>query len=194
MQMFVIGGPNGAGKSTSVKELMPTLLRCEEYVNSDSIAQSLSPFHPDSVAIQAGRLALNRIRYLAKNGIDFAFETTLASKTFLKFLNDCKRTGYIINIIFFYLNEPNLAIQRVADRVKAGGHNIPQDVITRRYKRSICNFINHYMLIADSWFLYDNSKDVLTLISKNEKNKPLEIFDNVLWTKLLENAKDESSF
>jgi len=145
-QIFVIAGPNGAGKTTSAKKLLPEILQCEEYVNADAVAASLSPFHPDNVAMQAGRLMLERIDYLSNQGVDFAFETTLASKTFIKFLCECKSKGYAVNILFLWLHSPQLAIQRVRSRVEQGGHDIPQDVIIRRYYRSIYNFLSGYIL------------------------------------------------
>jgi predicted ABC-type ATPase len=103
MQLFVIAGPNGAGKTTTIKTLLPTLLHCEEYVNADHIAQALSPFHPESVAIQAGKLMLRRTQHLAAHHINFAFETTLSAKTFAPFLENCKKEDYTVTIIFFWL-------------------------------------------------------------------------------------------
>ena len=190
MQLYIIAGPNGSGKSTVIKKLMPTLLQCEEYINVDAIAYGLSPFHPESVAVQAAKLALKRTQYLIQNKISFAFETTLSSRT-LKFLNDCKSFGYKINIIFLYLNTVNLAIQRVEDRVKSGGHQIPVHVIKRRYKRSLFNFINHYIALADNWFVYNNSDVGLTLISKQEKDAAITIVNKPLWEHLIEEAKYE---
>ena len=117
-KIFVIGGPNGSGKTTSAKTLLPELLECHEYVNADSVAAALSPFNPDAVAIQAGRLMLERIKYLAERGVTFAFETTLASRTFLNFLTKCKDMGYEINILYLWLQNAEIAITRVKSRVE----------------------------------------------------------------------------
>lgn len=156
-QIFVIGGPNGAGKTTSAKRLLPDLLQCDEYVNADAIAAALSPFHPESTAIQAGRLMLDRILYLASEKRNFAFETTMASRSFLPFLKKCKDNGYVINLLFIWLENVELAIDRVALRVKDGGHGIPEETIRRRYERGKSNFLELYLPLADTWKVYNNS-------------------------------------
>jgi predicted ABC-type ATPase len=164
-QIFMIAGPNGAGKTTASMGLLPRFLHCEEYVNADNIAIGLSPFNAEEMAIPAGRLMLNRIYQLAQLGIDFAFETTGASLLFIRFLLDCKRNGYIINILYFWLESPALALERVAARAAKGGHDIPASVVKRRYKRGLINFFKLYMPIADNWTLYNNSSG-LQLIAK----------------------------
>lgn len=180
-KVFVIAGPNGSGKTTSAKKLLPEILQCDEYVNADAVAAALSPFHPEDVAIQAGRLMLERIESLAQQKVDFAFESTLASRTFINFLNKQKRNGYEVNILFLWLSSPELAIERVRYRVEQGGHDIPQGVIIRRYSRSIHNFLTEYSQIADNWFLYDNCEIESKLIAKKIKNKESDIIDNLLW-------------
>lgn len=177
-KIFVIAGLNGAGKTTSTKFILPALLHCEEYINADSVAAGLSPpFNPERVAQQAGRLMLEIIKYLALNNIDFAFETTLASRVFINILNKYKHQGYEINILFLWLQTKEIAIQRVRSRVEQGGHDIPVDVIVRRYYRSISNFINEYTQIADSWFLYDNSTDQSKLIASKNIKKQINIIE-----------------
>ncbi len=153
---YVIAGPNGAGKTSASLRILPPL-SCMEYVNADAIAAALSPFQPEKSAIEAGRLMLQRIHELAEQGVDFAFETTLASRSFVPFLKRCKEKGYQIVLIYVYLSTPDLAVSRVDERVKAGGHNIPEHVIRRRYTRSLHNFVNLYMSLADAWEIYDNS-------------------------------------
>ncbi len=180
-QIFVIAGPNGSGKTTSAKKLLPKILQCNEYVNADAVAAALSPFRPEEVAMQAGRLMLDRINHLADQREDFAFESTLASRTFIKFLNECKNKGYDINILFLWLDSPQLAIQRVKLRVERGGHDIPPKDITRRYHRSIHNFLTEYSQIADNWFLYDNCEIESKLIAKKTGNNEPNIVDNVSW-------------
>lgn len=191
-QIFVIAGPNGAGKTTSARKLLPGILQCEEYVNADAVAAGLSPFHPESVAMQAGRLMLERIYYLSNQGIDFAFETTLASKTFIRFLRKCNSNGYVINILFLWLNSSQLAIQRVKSRVEQGGHDIPQEVIVRRYYRSIYNFLTEYTIIATNWFLYDNCGIESKLIARKIGEHAINIVDNILWQNINGELKNES--
>ncbi len=188
-KIFVIAGPNGSGKTTSSKKLLPEILQCDEYVNADAVAAALSPFHPEEVAIQAGRLMLERIEYLAQQKVDFAFESTLASRTFINFLNRQKSNGYEINILFLWLSSPELAIERVKYRVEQGGHDIPKNVIIRRYSRSIFNFINDYTKISDNWFLYNNSEIESKLIASKLVNNPINIVDKSLWLNISEVLK-----
>ncbi len=192
-QIYVIAGPNGSGKTTSAKTLLPELLNCHEYVNADSVAAALSPFNPDAVAMQAGRLMLERIHYLAGQGVDFAFETTLSSKVFIKFLNECKNKGYKVDILFLWLSSPELAIQRVRTRVEEGGHDIPEDVIRRRYYGSICNFFTAYQKIATNWFLYDNREKESQLIASKIENANVNITDELLWKVINEGLKNETN-
>ncbi len=183
-QIYVIAGPNGSGKTTSAKTLLPELLNCHEYVNADSVAAALSPFNPDAVALQAGRLMLERIHYLAGQGVDFAFETTLASRTFMSFLAHCKTLGYEINILFLWLKTPDIAIRRVKSRVEQGGHDIPQAIIIRRYFRSISNFLNTYNQAADNWFLYDNSEKHSELIAYKTPYISINIIESAVWQQI----------
>lgn len=180
-QLYMIGGPNGAGKTTVSEELLPELLNCHEYVNADALAAALSPFAPETTAREAGRLMLKRIRSLAEQKKDFAFETTMASRSFAPFLKACKQQGYQINLLYVWLRDPKLAIARVHERVKKGGHLIPDEIILRRYPRSINNFLNIYIPLADRWFLHDNSlKDPITIAEK-ERNVPIKIVDQSIW-------------
>jgi predicted ABC-type ATPase len=142
--VYLIGGPNGSGKTTVAKKLLPNFLGVIEYVNADEIAAGLSPFNPESVAIQAGRLMLERLITLKCQGIDFAFESTLASRHFARFLRDCRSSGYRLNLIYFWLQSPELALERVHRRVASGGHNIPEDVVRRRYERGRINLIGNF--------------------------------------------------
>jgi predicted ABC-type ATPase len=165
-QLYMIGGPNGAGKTTVALDLLPDRLKCYEYVNADAIAAALSPFAPEATAVQAGRLMLARIKQLAEQQKDFAFETTMASRTFVSLLEQCKAQGYQINLIYIWLQTSELAVERVKERVASGGHSIPRYVILRRYKRSLQNFKNLYMPLADEWSSYDNSLLRVLLMSK----------------------------
>ena len=145
----MIGGPNGAGKTTIAMDLMPELLDCYEYVNADAIASALSPFRPNEVSIDAGRLMLKRIQELASRNLDFAFETTMASRSFVPFLKRCRNAGYFLHVIYIWLQSPELSIARVAERVASGGHFVPEDTIRARYSRGLDNFFKLYAPTAD---------------------------------------------
>lgn len=132
-RLYIIAGPNGAGKTTASFTVLPEVLDCREFVNADEIAKGLSPFNPEEVAIQAGKLMLQRIDYLLKSRETFAIETTLATKSYKNTIEKAKALGYAVILLFFWLPSPQMAEQRVAMRVKEGGHNIPKDVIYRRY-------------------------------------------------------------
>jgi predicted ABC-type ATPase len=184
--LFIIAGPNGAGKTTSAMKLLPDFLQCEEYVNADGIASGLSQFRPESVAINAGRTMLSRIQELYKQKKSFAFETTLASRSFVNLLNKCKQSGYSTNIIFLWLQSPSLAIKRVAIRVKSGGHSIPEDIVRRRFKKGIENLFNLYISIADNWTIYDNSHSNPILVARKYLGKNIEIINKAVWIKIQE--------
>jgi predicted ABC-type ATPase len=130
-RLFIIGGCNGAGKTTASFNILPELLRCKEFVNADEIARGLSPFQPEKVALEAGKLMLKRIEELMSLGQDFSFETTLSTKSFVKTIEKAKEKGYYVTLIFFWLDSVELAIDRVRTRVREGGHDIPKDVITK---------------------------------------------------------------
>ena len=182
--IYVIGGANGAGKTTTAFAILPDYLQVIEYVNADEIAKGISPFNPESVAIQAGKLMLKRLKYLQNNQLDFAFETTLSSRSYIRFLNQCKQKGYTINLLFFWLNCPELAVLRVKQRVKAGGHNIPEDVIYRRYHRGLTNLFNAYLPLCHNWFIYDNSQFPIRLIAKFTQISKLVINDQQKWQEI----------
>lgn len=157
MNLYIIAGCNGAGKTTASFTVLPEMLNCREFVNADEIAAGLSPFNPEGVAIQAGRLMIDRIIQLLKDGETFAFETTLATRSYVKLIQQAKRRGYFVTLLFFSLSTPEQAIRRVAKRVSLGGHNIPTDVILRRYDAGLENLFQLYMPVCDYWALYDNS-------------------------------------
>ncbi len=131
--LYIIAGCNGAGKTTASYTILPEILDCKEFVNADNIAAGLSPFNPESVALEAGRIMLVRIRELIDEHVDFAFETTLATRSYVSLIKEAKKKGYSIVLVFFWLDSAGQAIKRVAMRVSEGGHNIPDDVVTRRY-------------------------------------------------------------
>ncbi len=183
--LYIISGANGSGKTTTAKEILPYFLDVYEYVNADEIAKGISPFRPENVAIQAGKLMLKRLDYLVKNQIDFAFETTLSGLNYLKFLKQCKINNYQINLIYFWLKSPKLAIERVKQRVKSGGHNIPEDVIIRRYYRGQKNLIKSYFPLCDTWIIYDNSSLPVQLIA-TYTSENITIYQSQIWSKIQE--------
>ena len=143
-KLYIIAGCNGAGKTTASYTILPDVLKCNEFVNADEIAKGLSPFNPESTSILAGRLMLNRIRSLLSKGKNFAFETTLSTRSYTKFVEQAKHSGYSVTLLFLWLNSEDLAVKRVQVRVKEGGHNIPEDVIRRRYQNGLSNFFKLY--------------------------------------------------
>lgn len=183
-QLFIISGPNGAGKTTASYTLLPEILNIREFINADEIARGLSPFQPESVSLQAGRIMLNRIDELMALKKDFAFETTLSTKSFVGLVNCAKANGYHVTLVYFWLETVELAIERVAKRVLSGGHNIPTDTIKRRYHAGIRNFINLYLEIVDEWLLFDNSKETPQTIAKGNKQQQLFIEDETKWEKI----------
>ena len=183
--LYIIGGANGSGKTTVSLSLLPNFLGVFEYVNADAIAAGLSPLNPESMAIQSGRLMLDRLQSLA-NGTNFAFETTLAARTFSPFLRACKAKGYSINLIYFWLQSSDLAVERVLRRVASGGHSIPEDVIRRRYERGQRNLIELYLPLCDSWIVYDNSEPTLRLVAEYSVGQNPIIYQQNIWNQLLE--------
>jgi len=156
--VYLIGGCNGAGKTTIALTMLPRYLGCHEFVNADLIAAGLSPFRVESVALQAGRLMLDRMNKLRDAEVDFALESTLASRSFVPFLKSCQLRGYDVHLLYIRLNHVELAIERVANRVLEGGHNIPEDTIRRRYEAGRRNFLELYLPLADEWRVFDNTR------------------------------------
>ena len=157
--VIVVSGPNGAGKSTSAPHLLRDTLAITEFVNADAIAGGLSAFRPQSVAVAAGRIMLVRMRQLATQRESFAFETTLASRSFAPWLDQLRRGGYHVHLLFLWLRSADLAVSRVAERVRLGGHHVPEAVIRRRYAAGLRNLFHLYMPLADSWQMFDTSED-----------------------------------
>ncbi|MFN8415067.1 MAG: zeta toxin family protein [Cytophagaceae bacterium] len=139
--LYIIAGCNGAGKTTASFTVLPEILDCREFINADEIARGLSPFQPEKVAIQAGRIMLNRMNELLQNKVEFAFETTLSTRSYIQFIKRAHEEGYNVILIFFWLNTVDLAKERVKIRVSEGGHNIPEEVIERRYQLGLKNLL-----------------------------------------------------
>ena len=176
-RLYIIAGCNGAGKTTASYTVLPKILDCQEFVNADEIAHGLSPFNPNSVAIEAGKLMIQRIHELLDKGETFAIETTLATKSYIHLVHQAQARGYCVSLLFFWLRDPSLAIQRVSERVQNGGHSIPRDVIVRRYIAGIQNLFNMYINIVDSWNIYDNSINPRRKIAVGGRLVRTEIFD-----------------
>ena len=155
--ILIIAGPNGAGKTTFANEYLPHEAACPRFVNADLIAAGLSPFAPSLAAVRAGRLMLEEIERLFIRRQSFAFETTLSGLMWVKKITAWKEAGYRVEIIFLRLPDADMAVRRVAARVRQGGHDVPQETIHRRFAKGLHNFLNLYSLLADAWSLYDNS-------------------------------------
>ena len=177
-KLYIIGGCNGAGKTTASFNILPDILNCREYVNADEIARGISPFQPEKVAIEAGRIMLHRIDELLSLGEDFAFETTLSTRSFIYTIERAKSKGYSITLIFFWIESTELAIKRVQTRVKEGGHNIPNDTIVRRYYGGLKNLFSLYQNICDLIMIYDNSKSNPELIFEKSIGNSDVIYNN----------------
>jgi predicted ABC-type ATPase len=182
--LFIIAGCNGAGKTTASFTVLPEMLKCDEFINADEIARGLSPFNPDKAAIEAGRIMLNKINNFINQKIDFSFETTLSAKTYIHTIQKAKLHGYHTTLIFFWLDSVDLAHERVKNRVLDGGHNIPLDVIKRRYYSGIKNLFNLYIPKCDYWMIFNNSVSPSELIAEGYtdievKIKNMSIFDTI---------------
>ncbi len=190
-RVFVIGGPNGAGKTTSSRALLPDTADCDEFVNADAIAVGLSPFHPERVALRAGRLMLERLDELVAAKRDFAFESTLSTRSFAPFLRRCQAAGYEVELLFVWLHSAEMAIERVALRVRAGGHNVPTEDVRRRYGRSRRNLLELYMPLANRWTVCDNSDDNFHVLARRAPGRGVEVGDERGWVNFTSIAGDE---
>ena len=177
-QLYIIAGCNGAGKTTASFTILPEVLGCKEFINADEIAKGLSPFQPESVAMQAGRIMLARMDELLQKGETFAFETTLATKSYKQKIEWAQANGYEVTLLFFWLDSPNMAKERVAQRVAEGGHSIPSQTIERRYHNGIANLFAIYMDMVDICYIFDNSEGRKELIAQKEKHKEMVIYNN----------------
>jgi predicted ABC-type ATPase len=182
--LFIIAGCNGAGKTTASFTILPDILDCKEFVNADEIAKGLSPFQPEKVSFEAGRIMLKRIDELLKSDKNFAFETTLATKSYRSVIAQAKENGYFISMLFFWLQTIELAEERVKTRVREGGHNIETEIIRRRYSNGIKNLFNIYLPIVDEGFIFDNSELKPELIAQKTINLEISILNEVKFTQL----------
>lgn len=185
--LIIIAGANGSGKSTAAPALLQNAVHIDNFVNADVIAQGLCAFQPEKVAIQAGRVMLSRIHQLAEKQATFAFETTLSSRTFAPWIARLKKEGYQFHLIFLWLKTEELAVSRVQERIKMGGHSVPETTIRRRYHAGLQNFFKLYQPITDSWQLYDNSDSAqLNLIASEIKGNDILVENKIIWQQLFE--------
>lgn len=186
--LYIIAGPNGAGKTTAAYNLLPTVLECPNFVNADEIARGLSPFAPETVSFAAGRIMLTRIDELLQQKVDFAIETTLSTRSYVQMIHRARSLRYKVHLIFFCLENEGQAIQRVAQRVKNGGHNIPEEDICRRFKRGLYNLLHLYMPICDSVLVYNNAKTPALLVArKNNPSEDVQLLEKEVWNLLTKN-------
>ena len=176
--LYIISGPNGAGKTTASYTVLPRILKCNEFVNADEIARGLSPFNPESVAIEAGRLMLKRISKLLQKNESFSIETTLSTRSYFRLVEKSHQQGYDVTLLYFWLKSPQQAIERVAERVAKGGHDIPKDIIIRRYWEGLDNLFKIYMPIVDTWILVNNSETPRSIVATGGRDQETAIKDN----------------
>jgi len=192
-KLYIIAGCNGAGKTTASFTILPEILGCKEFINADEIAKGLSPFQPESVAVQAGRIMLTRMDELLQKGETFAFETTLATKSYKQKIEWAQANGYEVTLLFFWLDSPNIAKERVAQRVAEGGHNIPLETIERRYYNGIANLFTIYIDMVDICYIFDNSEGERTPIAKKYKGGKEIIYNTDLYNQMKSSYEKERS-
>ena len=191
--LYIIAGCNGAGKTTASYTVLPEIFGCQEFVNADNIAAGLSPFNPESVALEAGRIMLKRIYELLDEGFDFAFETTLATRSYVSFIKKAQQAGYEVTLVYFWLDAPETAYNRVATRVREGGHNIPIDVIKRRYYRGLKNLIELYTPICNKWIVMNNVGVVSEIVAHGSHKLGEVIINSDIWKVILIQSNDSSN-
>ncbi|MFA7405179.1 MAG: AAA family ATPase [Pelobacteraceae bacterium] len=170
-KIVIIAGPNGAGKTTFAREFLPNEAHCPTFINADLIAAGLAPFEPDTVAVRAGRVMLEEIDNCVRTQRSFAFETTLSGRAYLHNIKQWRELGYHVKLIFLSLPSADMAVARVAGRVAQGGHNVPEDVVRRRFSQGLHNFTNLYKSSVDAWILYNNSGNIPLLLEWGDNNE-----------------------
>ena len=169
-RLFIISGCNGSGKTTASYSILPEMLGCYEFVNSDEFAKSLSPFSPEKAYVGASRYMVLKMKRLLDREADFGIETTLATRSLLQTIKEAKEKGYYVTLLYFWLNSPELAIARVRSRVNAGGHNIKEETIRRRYSMGLHYLFREFMPLCDRWILCDNSQDPMVIVAESSEN------------------------
>lgn len=187
--LYIISGCNGAGKTTASYTVLPEILGCKEFVNADEIARGLSPFNAAGVAIEAGRLMLQRIEDLLSRDVSFSIETTLATRSYVRLVTRARKQGYRVSLLYFWLSSPELAMRRVAERVSKGGHDIPKCTITRRYAAGINNLFRLFVPLVDYWAVFDNSESPRRTVATGGQNARTEILEKTSYEKMLAYVK-----
>lgn len=187
--IIILGGPNGAGKTTAAEILLPQKLRIHAFLNADEIARGISPDHVEAAAFEAGRIMIERMRDLVREGQSFAFETTCAGKSYVRLLKECHKAGWRISLIYLWVPSPEYSIARVARRVSQGGHHIPDEVIRRRYQTGLWNMRHLYLPLADDASIYDNRDRGLRLIARRAPGSSLTVLDGAIWGKIEEETR-----
>ena len=176
--LYIISGCNGSGKTTSSYSMLPEMLECRQWVNSDEFAKALSPYNPSAASVRASRYMLMKVNYLIEHGETFSIETTLATRTLLKIAARAQAAGYEVTVLYFWLSSPQMAIDRVRRRVASGGHSIPEEVIKRRYYMGLDYLFNYYIPACDHWILADNSTAPFKVIAQGNKGEEPIIRDS----------------
>ncbi len=185
--VYIIAGPNGSGKTTFAKKFLPKYVRCPNFVNADLIAQGLSPFSPQTAALKAGKLVLERLHELARTDQDFSFETTLAGRSYADFLRVLKKKGYSAHIFFLWVPDVKISLARIKERVAEGGHDVPTEDVKRRFGRGLKNFFRLYRPFLSTWMIFDNSGAEPFLIAEEKQGK-INIRDNNFFAAILTKA------
>jgi predicted ABC-type ATPase len=180
--VVVLAGPNGAGKTTASRTLLADTLQLLTFVNADVLAQGLAGFDPDSAAIEAGRIMLERLHTLAEQRADFAFETTLAARSLAPWLKELRGTGYAVHLVYFWLVNADLAVARVAQRVSQGGHHVPEATVRQRYRRSLQNLFGLYLPLVSTWRIYDTTQHGLPqLVAHGDETSGQTVLNKTTW-------------
>ena len=192
-RMFILSGCNGSGKTTASYTLLPEILECREFVNSDEFAKSLSPFNPDQAYVTASRYMLTKTKYLFRQRADFCIETTLATRSLKKMVKAAQEQGYFVTVLYFWLRSPDMAVERVKARVEAGGHFIEENVVRRRYIVGLNYFFRDYVPECDRWILADNSEPPFTIVGEGSRHRTV-IRDLALYNQIRSAASDDSEY
>ena len=188
-QCYVIAGSNGAGKTTFARTYLPKYVHCVEFINADLIAQGLSPFAPERAALAAGRIVLERIRDLTEARSDFAFETTLSGRSYAPLLEEMRGKGYQITLFYLWIPSPDLALERIRERVAEGGHNVPESDVRRRFGKSLRHFLGLYSELADTVILFDNSSEEPRVIAERTARGPFVVYDQAIFDLVTKESK-----
>jgi predicted ABC-type ATPase len=180
-----MAGPNGAGKTTAAYTLLPEVMKTKEFVNADEIARGLSPFNVEAVAFEAARIMLQRIELLMNQGGDLAIETTLSTRSYVQTIHRAQQMGYLVSLYYFWIPSAKMSKERVAIRVARGGHNIPPDVIERRYGRSVSNLTKLYIPVCNYFTVFNNTGVVSEIVATGGMDNETSVFNEDIWKNIV---------